>query len=352
MKLNIQSPVPWRELAAASITTPEQLARHIPLNPAALDPVAARYPMRITPYYLQVIQKAGMPLVKQAVPAKEELDDGKLAADPLAEESQSPVPGLTHRYPDRVILLVSSVCAVYCRFCMRKRKVGRPATVNADTIAAGLDYIRRTPAVREVILTGGDPLMRSDHTLAAILEALQAMDHVEVTRIHTRIPAVLPQRITPALSSRLRKYLPLYINTHFNHPAELTPQAVGALARLADAGIPLGSQTVLLRGVNDNPAVMTALFRGLLKARVKPYYLHHPDPVAGTAHFRLPVAQGLAILKTLHGHISGMAIPHYMIDLPGGGGKVPLTPQNIQQSAEGMLTVENYTGSLCPYPEG
>jgi lysine 2,3-aminomutase len=340
----------WREILSASITDPEALGSWAPGDPILLNEVAARYPMGINPYYLSLIKAAGDPIYRQVVPDPAELTAHSLRADPLAEEAQSPVPGLTHRYPDRAILLVSNLCAVYCRFCMRKRKVGHAAEVNQRTIDEGIRYIGKTRSIREVILTGGDPLLRSDAALERILSRLRRINHVEIIRIHSRVPCTLPQRITGDLAAMLKRFHPLYINTHFNHPRELTPEARRACAILADAGIPLGCQTVLLKGVNDDPEIMIELMRKLLTAHVRPYYLHHPDPVNGTAHFRVPVGTGLAIMHAMRGHISGMAVPQYMIDLPGGGGKTPLLPSYVKTMQEGHLQVVNYQGRMCDYP--
>lgn len=343
-------PLTWRKILSSSITAPEALGPWAPKDPRLLKEVTASYPMGINTYYFALIKAAGDPIYRQAIPDPEELKDHALPANPLAEEAQSPVPGLTHRYPDRVIMLASDRCAVYCRFCMRKRKVGHSSAVNQRTIAEGLQYIRKTRVIREVILTGGDPLLRSDAFLERILRQLREINHVEIIRIHSRVPCTLPQRITHGLVRILKRFHPLYINTHFNHPRELTPEARLACKALADAGIPLGCQTVLLKGINDELGIMIDLMRGLLNSRVRPYYLHHPDPVKGTAHFRVPVHTGLAIMRAMRGHISGMAIPHYMLDLPDGGGKTPLLPAGIKNINAERLEVVNYQGRICGYP--
>jgi lysine 2,3-aminomutase len=341
----------WRTLLADGITSTEALAAHLPVNRDLIDPVARRYPMRITPYYMSLIRFAGDPLWRQAVPDLPELDDDLLPdPDPLAESTQSPVPNLVHRYPDRVLFLVSGQCAMYCRHCMRKRVVGDGHGITADTIAGGIDYIRSTPTIREVLLSGGDPLLIGDDRLCDILDRLYRIDHVEILRIHTRVPCVLPSRITDSLVKMLCAFHPLYINIQFNHPDELTSEATDVCRSMADAGIPLGSQTVLLRGVNDDPAVMTTLMRKLLKNRIRPYYLHHPDPVRGTAHFRVPVEKGLSIMAALRGNVSGMGVPYYMIDLPGGGGKVPLLPEYVTGHTDKGLVVRNFAGKCFDYP--
>lgn len=322
----------WQNLLKNSITSPNELVDLYGLDSDALGKVTATYPMRINPYYLSLIRGPGDPLWLQAVPDARELSDTVCHEDPLDEENLSPVPNLVHKYPDRALFLVSSQCAMYCRFCTRKRKVGtNRMTVTPDTIRAGLDYLRKTPAIRDVLVSGGDPLLLPDEALASILEQLRAIPSVEIIRIGSRVPCTLPMRITTRLARLLKKFHPLYINTHFNHPAEITPQAAIACARLADAGIPLGCQTVLLRGVNDNPATMRELMHGLLRIRVKPYYIFQGDMTRGTNHFRTPIRTGLAIMEFLVNTSSGMAVPAYTLDLPGGGGKVRLGKDMVQE---------------------
>lgn len=340
----------WQELLAASVTSPADLPSRLGIDRPALEAVAARYPMRINPYLLDLVGSPADPLGRQLLPHPEELADLRGVPDPLDEERQSPVPLVVHRYPDRVLFVVSHRCAAYCRFCLRKRQVGRRGPITWNDLKAGLDYIRAQPAVGEVILSGGDPLLRPDEELGELLAALRAIPHVRLLRIHSRTPATLPQRITPALVRLLGRFQPVYVNTHFNHPVEITPQAAAACARLADGGVPLGCQTVLLKGVNDDPAVMARLLRDLAAIRVRPYYLHHPDPVAGTAHFRPPLAAGLALMEALRGRISGICLPQYVIDLPGGGGKVPLLPESIVAREAGRLRLRNFQGELYDYP--
>jgi lysine 2,3-aminomutase len=340
----------WQKMLQASITTPAPLTRRYGIDPRPLAEVAERYPMRITPYYLSLIQAVGDPIWRQAVPSMDELEAGQCCADPLDEEQQSPVPNLVHRYPDRALFMVCSECAMYCRFCTRKRKVGKEQMqISRDTIAAGLAYIRSHPEIRDVILSGGDPLLLSNELLEAILKELRAIDSVEIIRIGSRMPVVLPQRITPALVRMLHRYHPLYLNTHFNHPDEITPASAKAIARLADAGIPLGNQTVLLRGVNDDPLTMRRLMQKLLAIRVKPYYLYQADLVTGTEHFRTTVEEGLEIMYALRGHTSGIAVPAYVIDAPGGGGKIPLLPDYLQSLGSEVL-LKNYQGRDYRYP--
>ncbi len=340
----------WQKMLQASITRPAEVTSRFGIDPAPLEEVVERYPMRITPYYLRLIKEVGDPIWRQAVPDVDELRDSACCDDPLEEENQSPVPNLVHRYPDRVLFLVSSTCAMYCRFCTRKRKVGcEEMAITGETIAAGIDYIRKHSEIRDVILSGGDPLLLSDEKLDGILSALRAIPHVEIIRIGSRIPVVLPQRITHNLVRVLRKYHPLYLNTHFNHPDEITEVSAQACARLADAGIPLGNQTVLMRGVNDDPLVMRRLMQKLLSIRVRPYYIYQADMVQGTDHFRTSVEEGLAVVQGLRGHTSGMAVPAYVIDAPGGGGKIPLLPDYLQ-SLGTEVVLKNYLGDTYRYP--
>ena len=341
----------WQKLLLESITTGSALQAHFSVSPSALDRVAAVYPMRINPYYLGLIRDPGDPLGRQAIPDVRELADTVCMTDPLAEEDLSPVPLIVHKYPDRVLFLVSNQCAVFCRFCTRKRLVGTAAMrITDDLLNQGLDYIRRHPAIREVLVSGGDPLLLSDERLDALLAALRAIPTVEVIRIGSRVPCTLPMRVTERLAAILKKYHPLYINTHFNHPAEVTAEAAAACTRLADAGIPLGSQTVLLRGVNDDLATIRTLMRALLRIRVKPYYLFQADLTRGTDHFRTPVRTGIEIMRGLYGHLSGMAVPTFALDAPGGKGKIPLTPQYILEHGD-CLVFSNYRGETCTYPE-
>ncbi len=341
----------WHCLLSDSINSAEALAEYLPLNISGIKRVTDLYPMRINPYYLSLMINTGDNLQKQAVPDIREIEDVSGSDDPLCEEKQSPVPNLTHRYPDRVLFMVSNQCAMYCRFCMRKRKVGSPFTVTDSTINTGIEYIRKNNTIRDVIISGGDPLLLEDEVINRILRALRSIRHIEILRIHTRVPCTLPQRITKNLASVLRQYHPLFINTHFNHPDEITNEAALSCAVLADAGIPLGCQTVLLKGINDNPFVMRTLMNKLLTVRVRPYYIHHPDVVRGTSHFRVTVKEGLNIMKSLHGHASGLCVPQYMIDLPGGGGKLPLLPEYVKSVSDGKILVENYRGELFVYPE-
>ena len=348
---NRRQPLPqWRRMLNHSITTAEQLAHHFPVDCQALQPVIDCYPLRINPYYLGLIKQPGDSIWKQVVPDEGELLDTDGMEDPLAEDTYSPVPNITHRYPDRVLFLVSNQCAVHCRFCTRKRKIGKQFAVTNKTISEGIAYIRFRREVRDVLISGGDPLILEDEALAEILNAVRSIPHVEIIRIGTRVPCVLPQRITGRLSKTLRKFHPLYINTHFNHPEEITTEAAKACTLLNDSGIPLGCQTVLLKGVNDNPVVMQKLMQKLLAIRVKPYYLHQMDLAQGTGHFRTSIATGLRIIQSLCGHTSGMGVPQFVIDLPGGGGKVPLLPEYVAGIKNGKLLIKNFQGKIFHYP--
>ena len=339
----------WKRILSKSISTAEQLASSFDIDVEEIRTVISKYPMRINPYYLSLIKRKGDPIYKQAVPDIQEIKDTRGMEDPLGEEEMAPVPGLTHKYPDRVLLLVSSQCAMYCRFCNRKRKVGRANMVTKRSIEEGILYIKAHKEIKEVLLSGGDPFLLDDEELYLILEKLRAIPHLEIIRIGTRIPCTLPQRITKRLVNMLKKFQPLYIVTHFNHPDEITAQSSLACERIADAGIPLASQTVLLKGVNDNAETIKKLMRGLLRIRVRPYYLFYPDYVKGTAHFWVSIEKGLKIMKSLYGYISGLCIPHFAIDLPGGGGKIPLVPDYVEKKDKDKWIIRNYKGRLYKF---
>ena len=342
---------PWQIILQNSITTLDGLREHLDCDSNALLDVIANFPMRINPYFLKLIQHPGDPIWKQAVPDLAEIKDGICQKDPLDEENLSPVPNLVHKYPDRVLFLVSSKCAMYCRFCTRKRKVGTDKMIiSPQTLNAGYDYLRQHPEIRDVLISGGDPLLLPDLEIASILKQLRSIPSIEVIRIGTRVPSVLPMRITAKLVAILKAHHPLYINTHFNHPNEITAESSLACTMLADAGIPVGCQTVLLQGINDDVQTLKKLFLGLLRIRVKPYYLFQADLTKGTNHFRTPTETGIAIMRQLYGHISGMAIPTYALDGPKGKGKIPLTPQYILEQGD-TLVFENYKGEVCTYPE-
>ncbi|MDD4464139.1 MAG: KamA family radical SAM protein [Desulfobacterales bacterium] len=340
----------WHEILSRCVSTGNELAKHLPVQTQTIDQIIARYPMRIPSYYLSLIRSPDDPLGRQAIPSIAELRDTIFPEDPLAEDEQTPVPCLVHRYPDRVLFWVSNQCAMYCRFCMRKRRIGMADTVSEAVMDRAFSYIRDHTKVREVVLSGGDPLLLENDALKRILTTLRKISHVEVIRIHTRTPCTLPQRIERPLTEMLKTFHPVYINIHFNHPDEITPQAARACALLADAGIALGSQSVLLKGVNDDPRTMGRLMRALLRIRVKPYYLHHADPVSSTGHFRTSIQKGLDIMRSLRGHLSGMCVPQYMIDLPEGGGKIPLLPEYVKAMSCGGIIVENYQGRTYRYP--
>lgn len=316
-----------------------------------ISAVSRTYPFRLSASYAALIKDYQDPVWRQCVPDPRELEDVEQQPDPLHEASLSPVPGLIHRYPDRVVMLVSNRCPVYCRFCMRKRMVGLQASaLDANTLEAALEYIENTPAIHDVVLSGGDPLMLDDEALHYILNRLRKIGHVSLIRIGTRMPVTYPERITPQLCGMLKQFHPLYINTHFNHPAEVSDASSQACNMLADAGIPLGNQTVLLKGVNDDVDTMRALMMKLLSIRVRPYYIHQLDLVRGTAHFRTSVKKGLEIVRGLRGHVSGMAVPHYVIDLPGGKGKVALLPDQTERKGN-VLTLTTYTGEKVVYAD-
>lgn len=341
----------WQHILQNSITTLDGLKSQLECDDSALGKVIADFPMRINPYFAKLIQSAGDPIWKQAVPDIAEINDRVCMADPLGEESLSPVANLVHKYPDRVLFLVSNQCAMYCRFCTRKRMVGTARMrINTSTLAAGYGYLRSHPEVREVLLSGGDPLLLPDEEIADILGNLRAIPSIEVIRIGTRVPSVLPMRITAGLVAILKRHHPLYINTHFNHPLEITKESSLACTMLADAGIPLGCQTVLLKGVNDNAETIKQLMLGLLRIRVKPYYLFQADLTRGTNHFRTSTESGIAIMLKLYGHISGMAVPTFALDAPGGKGKIPLSPQYILHKGKDLV-FQNYLGDVCTYPE-
>ncbi len=331
-------------------TAPDQHSQSLCPGQEATDRVIAKFPMRISNHYLQLIQRPDDAIGKQVLPDGQELEDTATNPDPLDEESQSPALQIIHRYPHRVIFLVSNQCAVYCRFCMRKRRIDDIAQVPPHALKEGLNYIATHCQINEVILSGGDPLMLSNDGLEGILESLHRIPHVRLLRVHTRIPNAWPQRITPELVQLLSGYHPLYVNIHFNHPDELTPRAIQACARLADAGIPLGSQTVLLRGVNDDADTLHRLFQALLEIRVRPYYLHQIDRVPGTAHFRVPLARALELIGGLRGRLSGMAMPHFMVDLPEGGGKVELLAEGPVSKNNKQWFFRNFEGRLFSYP--
>lgn len=349
----------WRWQVRNRITTVERLKTLLPLS-AEAEEGARRclsvFRMAITPYYVSLIDAddPNCPIRRQAVPTADELleDPGDMGWDPLGEDVDAPVPGLTHRYPDRVLFLITDQCSMYCRHCTRRRMAGHTDTARSRAeLDACLDYIRRTPAVRDVLLSGGDALLVSDDTLEYLFRELRAIPHVEIIRLGTRTPVVLPQRITPELCELIAKYHPIWVNMQFNHPREITPESAAACARLAAAGVPLGNQSVLLRGVNDCPVIMRRLVQGLLRIRVRPYYLYQCDLTRGIAHFRTPVATGIEIIELLRGHTSGLAVPTFVLDAPGGGGKIPVGPNYLISMGGGRVILRNYEGVISVYHE-
>jgi lysine 2,3-aminomutase len=323
---------------------------------ARLEETLAKFPLSITPYYLSLINTKDYkndPVYKQAFPHPSELIvQNHEMSDPLSEDKDSPVPGLTHRYPDRVLLHVSNVCSMYCRHCTRKRKVGDAEYIpDQESISKAIAYIRDNPGIRDVLLSGGDPFMLSDDFLDWILTEIGKISHVEVVRIGSRMPVVLPYRITDDLVNMLKKHHPVWLNTHFNHPQEITPSSRAALRKLADAGIPLGNQSVLLAGVNDCPVIMKKLVHRLVANRVRPYYLYQCDLSEGLTHFRTPVGKGIEIIESLIGHTSGFAVPTYVIDAPGGGGKIPVMPNYLISWSANKVVLRNYEGVITTYRE-
>lgn len=342
----------WQRELQASITKPEDLARELGIDPDEVRAVMKEYRVRITPHMLKLMKRKGDAIWKQVVPEAVEADDLLAAADPLNEDGDSPVRHLVHRYPDRALLMVTNQCPIYCRFCTRKRLVGKPGFISKGDLDLAVDYIRRHPEIRDIILSGGDPLLLTDDHLERVFKVLRTIPHLDLIRIGSRVPGSLPSRITEKLCAMIKKYHPVYMNLHFNHPDEITPEVREACARLADAGVPLGSQTVLLRGVNDDPEIMKSLMQKLLSCRVKPYYLYQADLTQGTNHFRTTVEEGLSIIKALQGHTSGMGVPHYVIDAPGGGGKIPLLPADyLVDLNTGEVVLRNYENQIYRYPQ-
>jgi lysine 2,3-aminomutase len=345
----------WRWQLSRRLNTVEDFERVIHLTHQEIAGLSApgHFRVDVTPYFANLIDPddPDCPIRRQVIPTDHELVPFEAGmADSLAEDAHSPVPGLVHRYPDRVLMLVTTQCASYCRFCTRSRIVGDPhAQFNTAHHEAQLAYIAATPQIRDVLLSGGDPLILPQRVLERLLKRLRAIPHVEIIRIGTRVPVFLPQRVTDDLVSMLRQYHPLWMNIHFNHPKEITPEVETALACLADAGIPLGSQAVLMTGINDCPNVMLALVQKLVKNRVRPYYIYQCDLVHGAGHFRTPVAKGIEIMEALRGHTSGFAVPTYVIDAPEGGGKIPILPNYLLSMSDSRVVVRNYEGFVTTY---
>ena len=348
----------WKWQAKNRITNLAELKKYVQLQPGeerGIEQCLSSFRMAITPYYLSLIDLNDPhdPIRKQAIPSADELYFApEESADSLHEDADSPVKGLTHRYPDRVLFLITDRCATYCRHCTRRRMVGQ--TDNAmprEQIDACIDYIRKHPEVRDVLVSGGDVFLQSDEMLEYVISSLREIKHVEIIRLGTRTPVVMPQRITQALCDMLKKYHPIWVNVHFNHPNEITPDAAAACARLADAGIPLGNQSVLLAGVNDCVHVMRKLVNDLVRIRVRPYYVYACDLSLGLSHFRTPVSKGIEIIEGLRGHTSGYCVPTFVVDAPGGGGKVPVMPNYILRQTPRKVILRNFEGVITTYTE-
>jgi lysine 2,3-aminomutase len=344
----------WQQQVRESIRTVEQLEQFIDLAPEereGIEQIQGVFNWEISPYYASLMdpQDPDCPMRRQAVPRIEELTDPLGVWDPLKEEDHSPVENLIHVYPDRVAFCVSSLCAMFCRFCLRKRMVNtKGCPISRENFEEGVDYIRRNPAIRDVLLTGGDPLLMGDERIEEIVAKVAEIPHVQLVRIGSRAPCTLPMRITDELCRRLARHQPFWLNTHFEHPDELTPEAVAACGRLVDHGIPMGNQTVLLRGVNDSPEVLKELGERLVAARVRPYYLYQCQTLKGTAHFRVPIEDGIAMVRALRGRTSGFAIPQYVLDTPFG--KVPLNYNYVRGREGDDVVMETYSGKIWREP--
>ena len=348
----------WEWQTKHRISTAEELEKHIKLTDEekkGIISVLTKLRMAITPYYLTLIDPLNVncPIRLQAIPLENELFVGKNDLyDPLAEDQYSPVPGLTHRYPDRVLFLITDMCSMYCRHCTRRRFTGtKDDHMTLERIDLAIEYISKHPEINDVLLSGGDALLVSDERLEYIIKKLREIDHVQVIRIGTRTPVVMPQRITDKLVNMLKKYHPIWINTHFNHPDEITVESKAAIDKMVDAGIPLGNQSVLLRGVNDCVHIMRKLVKNLVAIRVRPYYIYQCDLSVGIEHFRTSVSKGIEIIEGLRGHVSGIAVPTFVVDAPGGGGKIPVMPNYVVSQAPGKIVLRNFEGVLTTYSE-
>ena len=347
----------WKWQLRNAITSIDELKKIMKLSEKeimAINNLKGRLPMRITPYFASLIYETtySNPLRRNVIPVVEELIQANTEQlDPLHEKSYSPVKGIVHRYPDRVLFTVTQVCSNYCRYCTRSHSVGKLDKLGRQDFDKAFAYIAAHKEVRDVLISGGDPLTLNDETLDYILTNIRKIEHVEIVRIGTRVPVVLPQRITDNLITMLRKHHPLFLSLHFSHPSEITDECAAACIKLADGGFPLGSQTVLLKGINDNVPVMKELMHKLLKIRVRPYYLYQCDLIPGSSHFRTTVKKGLEIIKGLRGFTSGYAVPTFVVDAPGGGGKIPLIPNYVVEHNSEKIVLRNYKGVLCEYPE-
>ena len=339
----------WQEMIRESVHTVDQLVERFKIERNIAEDLDEFFQARINPYYLSLIRYPGDPIWLQCVPDKVELEDVDALEDPLMEEAMSPVPNITHRYPDRALFLVTSQCGIYCRFCTRKRKVGDYEKISMKGLETAFNYLEEHTEIRDVILSGGDPLMLTDAMLEKILQRLRQIKHIEIIRLGTRMPVVLPQRITAKLCNMIKKYHPVYVNTHFNHPWEVTAESSKACEMLADAGVPVGNQMVIMKGVNDDPEVVKELMQKLLKIRVRPYYMYMADETKGANHFRTSIETGLKIAEALRGHTSGLANPHFVIDAPGGGGKIPLLPSYVLHMDEEKIILRNFQNKVYSY---
>lgn len=341
----------WQQLLKQSVSSVEQLVDQFGIKKEVAERLDDFFQARINPYYLSLIRYPGDPIWLQAVPDEVELYDIDAPEDPLNEDEMSPVPNITHRYPDRALFLTTSQCGLYCRFCTRKRKVGDSSKINMKELEAAFQYLEQHTEINDVILSGGDPLMLTDVMLEKVLARLRQIPHIQIIRLGTKMPCVLPQRVTPQLCDMLKKYHPIYVNTHFNHPWEITEESKKACTMLVDAGCPVGCQTVLLKGVNDDPEVMKELMKKLLAMRVRPYYIYQADLTKGANHFRTPIDVGLEIMDNLRGHISGLAVPQFVIDAPGGGGKIPLLPDYVLARDKEKIILRNFKNEVFEYPD-
>lgn len=341
----------WQQLLKQSVSSVDQLVDKFGIKKEVAERLDDFFQARINPYYLSLIRYPGDPIWLQAIPDEVELYDIDAPEDPLNEDEMSPVPNITHRYPDRALFLTTSQCGLYCRFCTRKRKVGDSSKINMRDLEAAFQYLEQHTEINDVILSGGDPLMLTDAMLEKVLARLRQIPHIQIIRLGTKMPCVLPQRVTPELCEMIKKYHPIYVNTHFNHPWEITDESKKACEMLVNAGVPVGCQTVLLKGVNDDPEVMKELMKKLLAMRVRPYYIYQADLTKGANHFRTPIDVGLEIMDNLRGHISGLAVPQFVIDAPGGGGKIPLLPDYVLARDKEKIILRNFKNEVFEYPD-
>jgi len=339
----------WQQMIRDSVHSVDQLVEKFGTDRKVAEDLDEFFQARINPYYLSLIRYPGDPIWRQCVPEKVELEDFEAEEDPLNEDAMSPVPNITHRYPDRALFLVTSQCGIYCRFCTRKRKVGDYEKISMKGLDSAFKYLEEHSEIRDVILSGGDPLMLTDAMLEKILKRLREIPHIEIIRLGTRMPVVLPHRITESLCEMIKKYHPIYVNTHFNHPWEITAESSKACEMLANAGVPVGNQMVIMKDINDNPAVVKELMQKLLRIRVRPYYMYMADETKGANHFRTSIETGLRIAEGLRGHTSGLAVPHFVIDAPGGGGKIPLLPNYVLHMDEEQIILRNYQNQVYSY---